>query len=365
MEKLGVLLVNDMALFPNSEIRIEYERDVDKQILAMAEANKDQEILIINPILDDFQNITSFPNIGVVGRIKLKIDVPNGKTRLVLSGIKRVDVIRYIENNGSYEAEVEDINIIISEQDNIYREILVKALENYINNVPYISNSILSQIPTINTLDELCDMVGTFLPFQYDKKKRYVLEINPISRCKLLLEDINEDLKVIELERELENEVEKELSDSQKEFYLREKIKVIQKELGDVNTKEDEVANLKYKLSKLKCNNKIKDRIKREISRYETTNSNSPELGTIRDYLDWMLNLPWEKYTKDVSDLNKVKHTLDSSHYGLDDVKSRILEYLAVKQNTNNLRSPIICLVGPPGVGKTSLAISIAKSLNR
>lgn len=365
MEKLGVLLVNDMALFPNSEIRIEYERDVDKQILAMAEANKDQEILIINPILDDFQNITSFPNIGVVGKIKLKIDVPNGKTRLVLSGIKRVDVIRYIENNGSYEAEVEDINIIISEQDNIYREILVKSLENYINSVPYISNSILSQIPTINTLDELCDMIGTFLPFQYDKKKKYVLEINPISRCKLLLEDINEDLKVIELERELESEVEKELSDSQKEFYLREKIKVIQKELGDVNTKEDEVANLKYKLSKLKCNNKIKDRIKKEISRYETTNSNSPELGTIRDYLDWMLNLPWEKYTKDVSDLNKVKHTLDSSHYGLDDVKSRILEYLAVKQNTNNLKSPIICLVGPPGVGKTSLAISIAKSLNR
>ena len=196
MEKLGVLLVNDMALFPNSEIRIEYERDVDKQILAMAEANKDQEILIINPILDDFQNITSFPNIGVVGKIKLKIDVPNGKTRLVLSGIKRVDVIRYIENNGSYEAEVEDINIIISEQDNIYREILVKSLENYINSVPYISNSILSQIPTINTLDELCDMIGTFLPFQYDKKKKYVLEINPISRCKLLLEDINEDLKV-------------------------------------------------------------------------------------------------------------------------------------------------------------------------
>ena len=366
MQKLGVLLVHDMALFPNSEIRIEYERDVDKKILEMADENKDNEILIVNPILDDFQNITSFPNIGVVGKIKLKIDVPNGKTRIVLSGIKRVNVVEYHGNeDGTYEALVENINVIISEQDTIYKEILIKSLENYIKNVSYISNSILSQTPSINTLDELCDMIGTFLPFNYEKKKRYVLEINPISRCKLLLEDINEDLKVIELEKELESEVEKELSDSQKEFYLREKIKVIQKELGDVNTKEDEVANLKYKLSKLKCNSKIKTRIKKEISRYETTNSNSPELGTIRDYLDWMLNLPWEKYTKDVSDLNKVKHTLDSSHYGLDDVKSRILEYLAVKQNTNNLRSPIICLVGPPGVGKTSLAISIAKSLNR
>lgn len=365
MEKLGVLLVRDMVLFPNSEIRIEYERNVDSQILSMVEENGEKQILIINPIINDLQNITSFPNYGVVGQIKLKIDVPNGKTRLILSGIKRVEVVEYINNDNSYEAVVKDVEITISDDDNLYREILVKSLEKFINTVSYISNSILSQIPQLNTLDEVCDLVSTFLPFSYEKKKKYVLEINPIVRCKLILEDISEELKIMELEKELEQEVEKEISDSQKEFYLREKIKIIQKELGDVNTKEDEVANLKYKLSKLKCNTKIKNRIKKEISRYETLNSNSPELGTIRDYLDWMLNLPWEKYTKDVSDLNKVKYTLDSSHYGLDEVKSRILDYLAVKQNTNNLRSPIICLVGPPGVGKTSLAISIAKSLNR
>lgn len=366
MEKLNVLLVHDMVLFPNSEIRIECDSVNDREIISVAESSSNQLILIVNPIINEVDNITSLPNVGVVGKIKLKMDVPNGKTRIVLSGIKRVIINEYINNNNFYEAELADIPLNYDiEEASTYRSILVKAIEKYINNVPYMSNAVLSQIPAITDLGNLCDLVSTFLPFSYEKKKRYILEINPIIRSKLIMEDINEDLKVIALEKSIEDQVEKELNESQKEFYLREKIKVIQKELGDVNTKEDEVANLKYKLSKLKCNNKVKERIKKEISRYETVNSNSPELGTIRDYLDWMLNLPWHKFTKDVEDLSQVKRSLDASHYGLDDVKSRILEYLAVKQNTNNLRSPIICLVGPPGVGKTSLALSIAKSINR
>ena len=176
---------------------------------------------------------------------------------------------------------------------------------------------------------------------------------------------MNEDLKFVELEQKIEAEVEKELSETQKEYFLREKIKAIQKELGEANSKDEEVIRFKKKCSKLKCNSKIKEKIIYEIARYEATHTNSPELGMIRDYLDWMLNLPWNNYTKDNEDLTKVKSILDSSHYALDDVKDRIIEYLAVKQNTNNLRSPILCLVGPPGVGKTSLAISIAKSLNR
>lgn len=365
MNKINVLLLQDMVLFPNSEIRIECDNTNDQNIINLIDKADDQLVLIVNPIIDDLQNITSLPNVGVVGQIKLKMDVPNGKTRIVLSGVKRVFINEYKSNQDEYEAIISDISIEKIEEENNYKNILIKSIEKYINSVPYMTNAILSKIPSVSSLNELCDLIGTVVPFSYEKKKKYITEINPISRTKLIMSDLNEDLKVIALEKKIEDQVEKELSESQKEFYLREKIKAIQKELGDVNTKDDEVANLKYKLSKLKCNNKIKERIRKEISRYETTNSNSPELGTIRDYLDWMLHLPWNKFTKDVEDLKKVKHTLDSSHYGLDDVKVRILEYLAVKQNTNNLRSPIICLVGPPGVGKTSIALSIAKSLNR
>lgn len=364
--KLGVLLIQDMVLFPNSEIRVECEDINHRQIISLAEDSKDKLMLIINPLIDDFQDISSFPSIGVIGKIKLRMDVPNGKTRLVLEGVRRVNILEYLNDDDIYEAVVEDIvREVDIQMESSYVSILKKSLENYINSTPYMSNAILSQIAAISNLDELCDLIATFLPFDYEKKKRYILEVDPITRTKFLIEDMSEDLKLIQLEKKIEEEVDHELSESQKEFYLREKIKIIQKELGDVNTREDEVANLKYKLSKLRCDKKIKDKIKKEISRYETTNSNSPELGMIRDYLDWMLNLPWSKFTKDVDNLNKVKRTLDLSHYGLDDVKSRILEYLAVKQNTNNLRSPILCLVGPPGVGKTSLALSIAKSLNR
>ena len=364
-EKLGVLLIQDMVLFPNSEIRIESDNVNDKQIISFAENSKNKSILVVNQLIEDENDITTLPNIGVLAEIKLKMDVPNGKTRIVLKGKTRVEVESYVEEDKIYKAVVKEILLNIYDEEETYRNILIKSLEKYISLVPYMSNAIVNKISVTNNLNDLCDLIGSFLPVSYHKKKKYITELNQLTRAKMLIEDMNDDLKVIELERQLENEVEKELSDSQKEFYLREKIKVIQKELGDVNSKDDEVELFRNKLSKLKCSEKIKDKIKKEINRYQSTNSNSPELGMIRDYLDWMLNLPWSKTTKDISSLEEVKHTLDSSHYALGDVKDRVLEYLAVKQNTNNLRSPILCLVGPPGVGKTSLALSIAKSLNR
>lgn len=364
-EKLGVLLIQDMVLFPNSEIRIESDNVNDKQIISFAEKSKNKSILVVNPLIEEENDITTLPNIGVLAEIKLKMDVPNGKTRIVLKGKTRVEVESYVEEDKIYKAVVKEILLNIYDEEETYRNILVKSLEKYISLVPYMSNAIVNKISVTNNLNDLCDLIGSFLPVSYHKKKKYITELNQLTRAKMLIEDMNDDLKVIELEQQLEQEVEKELSDSQKEFYLREKIKVIQKELGDVNSKDDEVELFRNKLSKLKCSGKIKDKIKKEINRYQSTNSNSPELGMIRDYLDWMLNLPWSKTTKDISSLEEVKHTLDSSHYALGDVKDRVLEYLAVKQNTNNLRSPILCLVGPPGVGKTSLALSIAKSLNR
>jgi endopeptidase La len=363
-EKLRVLIINDMVIFPNNEVRIEYDKNFDKQMSETFDYD-DELILIVNPIDESNVDIMSLPNYGVLGRIKLKLNVPNGKTRVVLEGLKRVEITNYVFDNKNYEANYNDIPIMTNPDEDNYINILIKHLEHYIDKVPYIGNAIMSQINNVSGLDELCDLIASFLNIDYKKKKKYVTTVNPIDRCKLLIEDINEDLQLVKLEQKIEAEVEKELSETQKEYFLRAKIKAMQKELGEANSKDDEVVRLKKKIAKLKCNAKVKEKINRELARYEAINSNSPELGMIRDYLDWMLNLPWNNTTKDNEDLTKVKAILDSSHYALDEVKTRILEYLAVKQNTNNLRSPIICLVGPPGVGKTSLAISIANSLNR
>lgn len=363
-EKLRVLIINDMVIFPNNEVRIEYDKNIDKHMHETFDCD-DELILIVNPLNEESLDITSLPNYGILGRIKLKLNVPNGKTRVVLEGLDRVEITNYTFENNNYEADYNHVDIKENKDSEKYSRILIKHLERYINKVPYIGNAIMSQLNNVSGLDELCDLIASFLTIDYHKKKKYITIIDPIERCKLLIEDMNEDLQLVALEQKIESEVEKELNETQKEYFLREKIKAMQRELGETNSKDDEVVRLRKKVAKLKCNAKVKEKINRELARYEAINSNSPELGMIREYLDWLLNLPWNNYTKDNEDLSKVKAILDSSHYALDEVKTRIIEYLAVKQNTKNSRSPILCLVGPPGVGKTSLAISIANSLNR
>ena len=365
MNKLLVLIINDMVIFPNNEVRVEYDNVYDKQMIDIVDKIDDNLMLIVNPIDEDNVDVTSFPKYGVLGRLKLKMNVPNGKTRIVIEGLERVEISAYEEDEQFFRANYKEIDSVENEESQRYFSVLVKHLENYIAKVPYMGNAILSQLSGIDTLTDLCDLIVSFLPIKYVDKKKYITTIDSIQRAKYLIEDMNRDLKFVELEQKIEAEVEKELNETQKEYFLREKIKLMQKELGESNNKDNEIERLTKKVAKLKCPSKVKEKIKRELDRYEGISSNSPEVGMVREYLDWMINLPWNNYTKDTDDLVKVKKILDSSHYGLEEVKDRILEYLAVKQNTNNLRSPIICLVGPPGVGKTSLALSIAKSLNR
>ena len=367
-DKINVFLSNEIILFPNSEVRFETDSYETKEFFSLLEENGTQELLIVNPynINDPQPDITELPRIATLAELRMKIDVPNGKTRITLFGVKRVDVDEYFNDGTYYYARFKDIilNDDIEDADT-YKNLLIKSLERYINKIPYVSNSIMGQLHLINGINDLTDIVAAFLPFSVEKKKKYILELNCINRIKMIIRDMNEEIKFIELEEKIDDKVNRELEKSQKEYYLREKLNIIQQELGDSNNKEDEIAKINKKLTSLNCSLEVKKRIKREIKRYQTTSSSSPEAGIIRDYIDWMINLPWHKFTKDESDLKKVDASLNATHFGLEKVKTRIVEYLAVKQKTNNLRSPIICLVGPPGVGKTSLALSIAKALNR
>ena len=364
---LPVLLLKNMVLFPYNEIRIEFDSNEDKKMISLAENCYDNKILVVNPkdTLESSPDFDDLPNYGVVGKIKMKLDMPNGKTRLIIIGESRVKIFAYSKDEGLYEALFSFIPTeeISSLEEMAYVRALNKHIDLYVKEVPYMSNTVLSQIAGINDIDKLTDIVVLYLPINYERKQEYLKEKSSTARVKMILDDINSDIEILKLEQEIEANVATSLEESQKEYVLREKIKVIKKELGEEGQSEIEI--LRDRIQALECPKKVKDKLYVELNKYEMANSISPETGMIRNYIDWLLSLPWSETTKDREDLKKVREILDSTHYGLDNVKDRIIEYLAVKQKTHNLRSPILCLVGPPGVGKTTFAKNVAKSLNR
>ena len=364
---LPVLLLKNMVLFPYNEIRIELDSSNDKKIITLAESCYDNKILIVNPkdSLEVNPDIDELPNFGIVGKIKMKLDMPNGKTRIIILGESRVKIFAYSKDEGIYEAlfSVLQKEELSPKEEMAYVRALNKHIDVYVREVPYMSNTILSQTAGINDIDKLTDIVVLYLPINYERKQEYLREQSSTSRVKMILDDINSDIEILKLEQDIESTVANGLEESQKEFVLREKIKAIKKELGEET--QSEIEMLHDKIDSLDCPKKVKEKLNVELNKYEMSNSMSPETGMIRTYIDWLLNLPWSKTTEDRKDLKKVREILDSTHYGLENVKDRVIEYLAVKQKTDNLRSPIICLVGPPGVGKTTFAKNVAKSLNR
>ncbi len=322
---LPVLLIRNMVLFPNSEVRLEFDNEEDKKLINLAEDYYENNILVINPkdILEESPSISELPLVGIVGKIKMKIDMPNGKTRVIISGINRVKVHTYTKDNNIYDAVVseKELDELDLKEELAYIRSLVKHVEIYVKEVPYMSNTVLSQIAGINNLNQLTDVIAIFLPVTLERKLEYIEEFDPTKRTRMILDDINRDMEILKLEKDIESKVSHQLEQSQKEFVLHEKIRVIKEELGEVSDRDSEVDSLREKIDNLDCPEKVKTRLNIELSRYNSCNPNSPEMGIIRNYIDWLISLPWKEETKDVSDLNKVKASLDKSHYALDNVK--------------------------------------------
>lgn len=363
---LPVLVLSDTVLLPSNEIRADFDSEIEKRLFSLSEGYYSSSLLIVHSDLNDNKiDINNLPQVGIVGLIKLRLDMPNGKTKIVIMGEKRVKILNYKQSDQVLEAEIDDIEDVINSDDNLaYGRILYKKIDNYIEASDF-REDFINDINKIDNLSDLTDFIVANMPLSLLRKREYINETSAIKRCEMIIQDINKELEIAKLEKKIDDKLSYEIEKSQKEYVLREKIRVIKEELGDVNDKDTEIQDLRNKIDKLKCNKKVKERLYLELNRYEAMTPNAPEVGMIRNYIDWLLDLPWDKYTKDNNDLKKVKEVLDSSHFGLEQVKQRIVEYLAVKKNTNNLKSPIICLVGPPGVGKTTLAKSIADSLNR
>lgn len=369
---LPVVILKGIILLPNNDIRLEFDNNQNKSNIELSILFHDNNILLINQIntIEENMNKKQLPNIGVIAKISHKLELPNGNIRVILTALKRAKIVEYLNQTNSNQIEeaiiTEMPNQIIEEKRNqILIKKLKKELEEYINEVPYISNSLLNSLEKINNLSDMTDLVVPYLELTKERNLEYLLEINIEDRIKMILHDIFTEKERYLIEKEIDLKVKEELDENQKKFLLREKIKVIKEELGESSIKDDDINLIKESIKNLKAENKIKDKLTAELYRYETISQLSPELSIIRNYIDWMISLPWNNYTIDNDDLINVRERLDSSHNGLDKVKTRIIEYLAVKQMTNSLRGPIICLVGPPGVGKTSLAYSIANAMNR
>lgn len=366
---LPVLVIRDVVVFPHSEVRMEFDTLPQKQLLSLSEAYYKNRILVVVPKdeLEVDPDISELPKMGVIAEVKMHMDMPNGKTRVALMGIERGEVSSYTKEDDLIECvlKVSPKKEIDSLEEEAYIRSLKNALTQYIDDVSYMSNSLLSSLNNLHDLSELTDLIAIAMPLDRNRKYAYLMEIDATARAMMLLEDMDKEMQISELEQKIENRLSHELDKSQKEFILKEKIKLIKEELGEGYDKDQEIEELRTKINELGCSEKIRENLLREVNKYDQTPAASPELSMIKSYLDWFLEIPWTKETKDVDDISEVKKLLDDSHYALESVKTRILEYLAVKQNTNQLRSPILCLVGPPGVGKTSLAMAIAKSLGR
>ena len=369
---LPVILLRGIVLLPNNDIRLEFDNDISKNIIDVAELFHDNDILVVSQTdpLEEVPEVNELPKIGVISKITHKMELPNGKTRVVISGKARADVYEYLNLNKSTEvlesivAQSDKAQIDPKEESILVRK-LHREMEDYIKSIPYMSNSVLALITNVTDLCKMTDIIAPHLPIDAYRMQAYLRTNDCTVRARMILEDIYKEKEMYNIEKDLEFKVRKEIDNNQKEYLLREKIKVIKEELGDAAVKDDEVDKVKNRIIELDAPEKIKERLNIELKRYESLSQASPEINVVRNYIDWLLDLPWNEKTIDNNDLKIVRDKLDASHYGLDKVKTRIIEFLAVKQMSNNLRSPIICLVGPPGVGKTSLAFSIADAINR
>lgn len=366
---LPVLVLKGITLLPNNDIRVEFDNDGSKGIIDEAELFHDNRILVVhqNNVSEEKNDL---PKIGIIAKISHKLELPNGSLRVVITGMNRAQVVEYLNQNKSGET-LESIVVKLNESDipaeteKMYMDKLYKEFERYTKQIPYVSNSALGTVSNTKSLNKITDIIVPYLQIENERNLEYVYETNCVKRLEMILEDIYHEMEVFEIEQEIDEKIKKDLDDNQKEYILRQKIKVIKEELGESSIKDDDVSSLKRQIEMLKAPEKVKERLYNEVSRFETLTIASPELNIIRSYIDWLLALPWNNYTIDNDDLVEVRKKLDESHNGLDEVKTRIIEFLAVKQMTNSLRGPIICLVGPPGVGKTSLAFSIASAMHR
>ncbi|WP_100405023.1 endopeptidase La [Bacillus solitudinis] len=366
---IPLLPLRGLLVFPTMLLHLDVGRT--KSVLALEQAmNEGQEILLSTQkeISIDDPKEEEIYQIGTLAKVKQLLKLPNGTVRIHVEGLHRAKIDSFVKNEDYLKVEIS----VLEEKDGyqtaeikaIIRNLL-KMFEQYSKISKKISPETLATVADITEPGRLADVIASNLPLKLAEKQE-LLEMNSVhDRLIKLIETLNNEQEVLGLEKKIGQRVKKSMEKTQKEYYLREQMKAIQKELGDKEGRTGEVSTLREKIEEANMPDFVREKALKELDRYEKMPANSAESSVLRNYLDWLVQLPWTNETEDHLDVNRAETILNEDHYGLDKVKERVLEYLAVQQLTRELKGPILCLAGPPGVGKTSLARSIARSLNR
>ena len=371
-KNLPVLLLKKLSLLPTQEVRLELNNELSERVIDKSISTFDKKIVVILPnnSLEESPTITDLPNIGVLAQIKSCVILPNKNYRIVLKGINRIKINKYSNYKDDKSILIANIKrIFIEEEESLEQKALKKKiiylLNKYISLSSLTSNSILSKIKDDTTLDVLTDLVVNFLKFPMDKKLLYMNEFDENIRAKMLIKDLNIELEIIELNNKIDEEIRENFEKEQKEYLIKAKINKLNEELGNKSSKDEEIESYYHKLNEIKLPEKVHKKLESEISKYEYAPTNNPEISVIRNYIDTVLSLPFNQQTKEETKEDKISKALNSSHYKMDNVKRRIIEYAILKEKNKTLENPIICLIGAPGVGKSTLARAIASALKR
>ena len=364
----AVLPLRDIVVFPHMIVPLFVGRE--KSIRALEEAvRSDRHILLATQInaSDDDPSTDAIYTIGTLASVLQLLKLPDGTVKVLVEGAGRAQIEAFVRSDEYYEAQA--LTLADDLGDRVEAEALARSVisefENYVKLNKKISPEVVSAVTQIDEPSKLADTVGSHLAVKIADKQA-ILEIPTVAqRLERVLSLMESEISVLQVEKRIRTRVKRQMEKTQREYYLNEQMKAIQKELGDSEDGRDELAELEEKIEKTKLTKEAREKATAELKKLRQMSPMSAEATVVRNYLDWMLGIPWGKRSKIKKDLLGAQQILDSDHFGLDKVKDRIVEYLAVQQRANKLTGPILCLVGPPGVGKTSLGKSIAKATGR
>jgi ATP-dependent Lon protease len=366
--QLPMLPLRDLIIFPHMMMPLFVGRE--KSINALEEAMSKQTDIVLSAQKDAKTNNPEpkdIYNVGTVGTIIQLLRLPDGTVKVLVEGKRRVKIKGFVPNENFFVVTTEEVDEEIQSQ--VETQALIRSVkttfETYVKLNKRIPPEILMRVSTIENAGELADIIVAQLNLKLEDKQKVLEIFDPGKRLEHLLNTMTGEIEILEVEKKIRTRVKKQMERSQKEYYLNEQMQAIQKELGEKDDYQQELMDLEEKANKKKMSAEAKEKIKKEIKKLKMMSPMSAEATVVRNYIDWVLSLPWQEYSEEKHDIQYAEDILNEDHWGLEKVKDRILEYLAVLSITDNLKGPILCLVGPPGVGKTSLARSIAKSLNR